>query len=290
MKKLLLSAMFALLAAPAMAQPPLKLDIRDGVVNLDATAVPARQILAEWARIGGTKVVGSEKIPGSPLTLKLENVPESQALDIILRNVAGYMAAPRRAAAEAGASGFDRIVILPTTSTPPPATNANARTPSRFGPRGGTQRGIPPRPGMPDPDDDDPVAFQQDPADEPEDGAYQQPPVFSFPQPQPAPDNTNNVFVPVQQGGFGVPQQGGFAVPPQGVFGVPMQPGAQPQITLQPGAGGQPTIYNFVPQGTQPPPQGGFGVVGAPAPGMVQQPAPMPGQQVPAPRKPPGGR
>jgi hypothetical protein len=273
MNKLVLSAVFALLAAPAIAQAPLKLDIRDGLVNLDATSVPARQILAEWARIGGTKVVGSEKISGAPLTLKLENVPERQALDIILRSVAGYMAAPRRAAAEAGASAYDRIVILPTSSAPPPPANANARPPNAFGQMGGTQRRVPPRPpDMLDPDDD-PVAQQEAGNDQAD--VFQQPPVFTFPQPQQMPGNPNNVFVPVQQGGFGVPMQPG---------------GTQPQITLQPGANGQPTIYNFVPPGTPPAGQGGFGVIGSPTPGMVQQPvAPAPGQPVPVPPKPPGG-
>ena len=108
MKKFYLAAMFAVVAVPVMGQSSLKLEIRDGLVNLDATAVPARQILAEWARVGGTKVVGSEKITGSPLTLKLENTPESQALDIILRNVAGYMAAPRQVTTLAGASAYDK--------------------------------------------------------------------------------------------------------------------------------------------------------------------------------------
>lgn len=303
MKKFLYPAIVALLAAPAFAQAPLQLDIRDGVVNLDATGVPARQILAEWARIGGTKVIGSEKISGAPLTLKLENVPERQALDIILRNVAGYMAAPRLASAEGGASAYDRIVILPTSSAPAPPANANANTRRPgLGPRR-----VPPRPpGMVDPNDDpdDPVVTD-DPVDNADDAVFQQqPPVFSFPQPQQGGD-ANGVFVPVQQGSFGVPQPGSFGVPQPGgfgaaqqVFGVPVQPDAQPQITLQPGANGQPTIYNFVPQGTQQqqqqqPNQGGFTVFGAPAPGMVQQPAtPTPGQQQPivVPPKPPGGR
>ena len=105
-------------ALPADAQQ-LQLAISDGRVTLDATSVPARQILAEWARIGGTKVVGAEKITGAPLTLKLTDVPEKQALDIILRNVAGFMAAPRQASAAPGASAYDRILIMATSSVAP---------------------------------------------------------------------------------------------------------------------------------------------------------------------------
>ena len=56
------------------------------------------------------QVVGADKITGAPLTLKLVDMPERQALDIILRNVAGFMAAPRTAAAAPGASAYDRIL------------------------------------------------------------------------------------------------------------------------------------------------------------------------------------
>ena len=64
------SALALLLALPASAQQ-LSLEIRDGLVTLQATNVPARQVLAEWAKVGGTKVVGSERLTGAPLTLSL---------------------------------------------------------------------------------------------------------------------------------------------------------------------------------------------------------------------------
>jgi hypothetical protein len=271
MKKYLFAALFALVTVPVLGQTSLKLDIRDGRVDLDAASVPAREILAEWARIGGTKVVGADKITGAPLTLKLESMPEQQALDIILRNVAGYMAAPRRASAEPGASGYDRIVILPTTTAPANA-NAGTRMPNNTGAMAGLERRVAPRPpGMPEADAD--VQMEQEPvADGGEFVNPNQPPVFTFPQPQGAAP-PNAVFQPMQPG----------------AFGVPGQPGAQPQITLQPGADGQPAIYNFLPQGTGQPATGGFTVIGSPTPGMVQQPPPMPGQPVPGQPRPPGG-
>jgi hypothetical protein len=268
MKQFLLSAaFFALLVPFAQAQQALKLEISGGVVNLEATSVPVRQILAEWARIGGTKVVGGEKIPGAPLTLKLVDLPERQALDIILRNVAGYMAAPRLAAATPGASSYDRIVILPTSTavaTAAPATTGGIRMPNAQGPMTGLDRRIPPRPpGLQQADADDP-----DDPDEPPDpadtGVVNNGPVFTFPQ-QPQPQVPGQVFMPV----------------PQGVNG------GQPQITLQPNPNGQPTIYNFVP--TPSPNSGGFGVIGSPTPGTVAQPAPAPGQPTPVPPRPPGG-
>src|ERR1043165_7075475 len=90
-------------AAVAAAQTPLRLQISDGRVTLHAQNVPVRTILAEWARIGGTKVVNGDRVAGAPLTLDLEGVPERQALDIILRSVSGY-ALGMRAADTQGAS------------------------------------------------------------------------------------------------------------------------------------------------------------------------------------------
>jgi hypothetical protein len=265
------SAVFACLVISAEARQMMRLEIQNGRVSLEANGVPARQILAEWARVGGTKVVGGEKITGGPLTLKLVNMPERQALDIILRNAAGYMAAPRLASATPGASNYDRILILPSSSgatSAPSAPSNSALRPGLPGGMGGTERRIPmPRPpGMRTTDTDpadEPVQAEPEP-DQADNGMPNTgQPVFTFPQQQPG----NQVFVPVQGG----------------------QPGIAPQINLQPNANGQPTIYNFVPQPgvTSPPANGGFGVIGSPTPGVVQQPPPQPGQ---VPPKPPGGQ
>ncbi len=116
---------FALSAAPAAASD-LRLDFQDGTVTLSAREVPVRQILAEWARKGQTRIVNAERLGGGPVTLELTNMPEGKALDIVLRSAAGYLAAPRPAAVP-GASSFDRIVVLATSSAPPPS--AAARTP-----------------------------------------------------------------------------------------------------------------------------------------------------------------
>src|SRR4029077_15761474 len=86
--------------------------------------------LAEWAKIGQTKVVNVERISGAPLTIQLENVSEQKALDVVLREWSGYMAAPR-AIAVANASRFDRIIVVPASivrsaSAPPPTANVSA--------------------------------------------------------------------------------------------------------------------------------------------------------------------
>jgi hypothetical protein len=97
----------------------LSFSIREGRVTLLADGVTVRQILAEWARIGQTRIVNGERVSGPPVSLRLVDVPERQALETVLRSVSGYLAAPRMVAVTA-ASQFDRILILPT-STPPPA-------------------------------------------------------------------------------------------------------------------------------------------------------------------------
>jgi len=123
------SALFLTSALPAAAQQPVALQFSGGRVTLLARNAPVRTILAEWARLGGATVVNGERVVGPPMTLELTDVSERQALDVILRGVAGYMLAPRPAGS-VGASAFDRIMILPTSvapRNPPPATTATAR-------------------------------------------------------------------------------------------------------------------------------------------------------------------
>ncbi len=277
--KLLCSAIALVLlsALPAQAQQ-LTLQIDSGRVTLDAVNVPARQILAEWARIGGTTVVGAEKITGTPLTLKFVDMPERQALDIILRNVAGFMAAPRQASAVPGASTYDRILIMATSSVVPaqPAAGRNAPAPNFGAAMNGTQRRVAPRPpNLPPGLGDQPAQDDQEIFDDQADTGVAEQPVFTFPTPQQGGTN-NPVFVPMPSGGFGS-----------------AAPGTAPVITLQPGANG-PTIYNFIPteqQGTpsQSQPTTGFGVIGSPQPGMIQVPQTQPpSSQTPPPTRPPG--
>jgi hypothetical protein len=120
--------------------------MKDGKVTLVAKDVTVKQILTEWARIGQTKIVNLEKIPGGPLTLELVDVPEAQALDVLLRSVAGYMAAPRSGGL-ANLSSFDRIVVMPASAAPRSATAA--ATPAFQQPQFA-------QPPMPADDDDDP--------------------------------------------------------------------------------------------------------------------------------------
>ena len=95
MKGVLAFTLAALLHAPLVEGAGLTLDIRDGKVMLDAQDVTIGQILTEWARVGGTLITNVERLSSAPVRLRLEAVPEREALEIILRSAAGYLAAPR---------------------------------------------------------------------------------------------------------------------------------------------------------------------------------------------------
>lgn len=159
MRKLfLLFVLPALLVLPARADAgELKLTIQNGVVTLIAEDVPLATVLAEWARIGQTQIVNGDKV-FTPVTLQIIDQPEHKALDILLRSVAGYMVAERPTML-AGASVFDRIMILPTSR--PPANIGPLSSPPVFAPRP-----IPTQP-VPDMDDEEPVVIPPQGAQQP---------------------------------------------------------------------------------------------------------------------------
>jgi hypothetical protein len=120
MKMFHVLAVVALLAAGAAsaAAQGVTLEFQgSGKVRLVAQNVSVSQILAEWSSRGRTTIVNGERVPGPPVTLELQNVTEQEALDIVLRNVSGYLVAARETEIS-GASAFDRIYILPTSTRP----------------------------------------------------------------------------------------------------------------------------------------------------------------------------
>lgn len=105
------------LAAAVSASADVHLSIQNGRVTLVTRDATMRQILTEWAKVGQVKIADLERIAGGPMTLQLTNVPEGQALDIVLRSVSGYIAIPRGTDTP-NASVFDRIFIMPTSVAP----------------------------------------------------------------------------------------------------------------------------------------------------------------------------
>lgn len=211
----------ALAARPAAAE--VQVTMSAGRVSLSAKNATVGQILAEWAKVGQTKIVNAERIGGGPVTLELTDVPEVEALEIVLRSASGYVLAPRRAEI-ANASRYDRILILPPSaavSNAPRVVSAPTPQPRPF---------APPQPGQ--------LAVQQqsiddnvDPADRPAVAPVQnpRPPVFNtFPQAAPQRTDppassapTSSVTAPV---GVSVP---GMVVPTP-------QPAGQPGVVTPP--------------------------------------------------------
>ncbi len=147
-----LTACALLLGATPVAAQGFTLQFQNGLVTLEAHDLSVPKILELWSRIGRTTVVNGDKIDGLPVTLQLVNVPEREALAILLRNVGGYILAPRPEDAQ-GVSVFDRIfvvqanrmamrdplpqaVVQPTFSPPPP-DNAEFDPPIPNQPAGG---------------------------------------------------------------------------------------------------------------------------------------------------------
>lgn len=124
------------LAAAAPAGADVRIMIHNGRVSLVAIDATLRQILAEWAKVGQTTIVNSERVPGGLLTLQLTDLPEAQALDILLRALSGYIAV-QRVTPVAGLSRFDRIVVMPTVAAPisgGASTTARSRFPQPIAP------------------------------------------------------------------------------------------------------------------------------------------------------------
>ncbi len=205
-----------LLATPAWAQQ-LTLKMHEGRVSVTAVNVPLRQVLTEWARVGGVTIVNADKVAGPLVTLTLPDVTERQALDALLRGVSGYMLAARPAG-RPGASAYDRILILPTSAAPPPVRAS----------------GPAPRP-MPA----QPMAMQND-DDEPSSADDTEPPVvansgYARPFPAGGANGQPQVFPPVRG-----PIQGAPATPspvtsgPTNPFGRPAGSGAPGVVTPVP--------------------------------------------------------
>jgi hypothetical protein len=256
MKVLALGAV-ALVLTGSSAFAEVQLSIQNGRVSLVAKDATVRQILTEWARVGQTKILNVERIPGGPLTLELTDVPEHEALDVLLRSISGYMAAPREMAS-ANLSRFDRIVVMPTTA--PPRSAAAAAPPPTFSqPQFQQQQQFqPPPPAQDDADEERPAPNV--PVQNPRG------PIFNtFPQPQvvnPQMNPTGGVppgvgspmaqpgQVPQQQvipGAFPSAPSGGVAVPGM-VAPAPLQPG---QVPGQPGGTGQPIRRPGGPEGSE---------------------------------------
>jgi hypothetical protein len=151
-------------AQPARAQ--VRITMHDGLVSLSATNATVRQILSEWARVGQATIVNGDQVTGAPVTIQFVELPESQALDIVLRSVSGYLAAPRPTRIPNG-SRYDRIIVMPASA--PTRTTSSVAGPTASPP----PFSLPRPPGAPAISDDDALRSAPPPA----------PPLFQQPAP-----------------------------------------------------------------------------------------------------------
>lgn len=235
MKALALAAC-ACLTLSSAASADVHMTIQDGRVSLVAKDATLRQILAEWARVGQTKIVNGERVPGGPVTLQLTNVPEEQALDTLLRSLTGYVAAPRPTL-EANLSRFDRIIVMPTIAPMVAPAAASGPPPPNMFPQPANpfmQPGQPqPIPGVADDQEDDRPNAPRGPIF----NTFPQPQVVA-PQPQMYPMPTPGVVPPTQgplvlpqaaPGAYPGAQPTPFGVSTPGMLPQPQQPGQPPQ-------------------------------------------------------------
>jgi hypothetical protein len=150
-----MAALAATIGAAAPAAADVRLTLTNGQVTLSASNATVPQILAEWARVGRTRIVNGERVTGAPITIELKDMPEAQALEIVLRSASGFVLAPRPVGADG--STYDRIYVIPTSNAPRPPTVAPPAPPPAFAaPRfapgpparedndGGDERRVPP--------------------------------------------------------------------------------------------------------------------------------------------------
>lgn len=228
--KLFRCLLFAVLAAGVSSTADageLTVTMANGRVTVIAKDVPLRQILAEWSRVGNTRMVNADKVVGGPLTLQLVDVPEKEALDILLRSAAGYVTASRELPGS-GVSVYDRVIILATSR--PPAAGVTA-PPTPFNNRQAIQQPLAPQP--PPPDDDD---------GEPQDQGPNAPPGLQNPgMPFPGPGVNNPNAPPMNPNG--VPQNQPVVAPRPGMLPQP-QPGVNPYAPQPIGPNGRPVNPN----------------------------------------------
>lgn len=133
------------MAAAASAQAPSDRAITfsfdpDGRVNLTARNVSVSDILAEWARQCGCYIVNADRMTATlPTPVQFEHAAQSDVLESLLRQAAGYVLTPKRAGVQA-ISNYETIFILATSNpvagayVPPPAVPTGPPPPSQGSP------------------------------------------------------------------------------------------------------------------------------------------------------------
>jgi hypothetical protein len=110
-------------AGPASAQR-LHVQVGQGRVTIVADSVPACDIIAQWARIGGIDIINAERITRQGLTVNFEDVPETRALETLLRESGGYMALLRDLPENGTGSVLKSVIVFGARAVIAPPVSA----------------------------------------------------------------------------------------------------------------------------------------------------------------------
>ena len=133
-RTLLVAAAVLAAASPAVGQTP-EVSFRAGRVTITARDTPLAAILDAWERQGGSRFVDAGRLANRSISVHMVEVPEREALRVLLRSAGGYVAVPRTSR-QPGASAFDRIFIMAGSGRPQAAPVP--------GPAGGAASGLQP--------------------------------------------------------------------------------------------------------------------------------------------------
>lgn len=109
-------------ALPRAQEPKIRIGFDDGLVTIAATEALVGDLLAEWARVGGTVITGADRLPDTRVTVNLVAEPERRALDAVIGSAAGYISTVRPDA-PAGQSLLGKLqIVLSSEAAPARAT------------------------------------------------------------------------------------------------------------------------------------------------------------------------
>ena len=87
-----LTAVVVVLTAtrPRGQQPDVRIAFDGGRVTLQAREALVGDVLAEWARVGGTVITGADRLPPVKVTVNLVAVDEKSAIEAVIGSTMGY--------------------------------------------------------------------------------------------------------------------------------------------------------------------------------------------------------
>ena len=106
-----------LLGTSVTATDGLEISFHNGRVTIIADDIPVQRILQVWSEIGQTMFVDAEELSAESIRVELVDVDEIEAIRVLLRQGAGYVAAPR-SPVPIGQSRFDRVLVMGTSRKP----------------------------------------------------------------------------------------------------------------------------------------------------------------------------